>query len=303
MRFERDASEVWRYAEKVPPKWDPVYAEALLRYLNIFDVVFARAKAASEFEFLLALFRVRGLQDPGWDSYETSIRAVKSISQLHNEIHDFETQRHLDLWLYGHIVEAAELYEMIANLIDISQGGRFQVKRFPDHRNGRPQTPGEKIQKIKTMATTAGMEDLTVPLQEVWNRNLRNAIFHSDYTLHGMEVRLVAAGQSLSETEVSTLLNRALAYFEVLRELYIASIGDYKKPVIIDVHPEFSGDPEEKAVVIVRKGHGAVGLKDNWSPEELQKGKVPFLIGRLYPEESQLLGKEPTRCLLPRREK
>src|SRR6266851_9897675 len=66
------------------------------------------------------------------------------------------------------------------------------------------------------------------------------------------------------------------------------------------VHPEFSRDPDERAVVIVREGHGVVGLKDAWTPEQLKQGKISHRIGHFTAAEMRLLEAEPTRSVLPR---
>lgn len=48
------------------------------------------------------------------------------------KIRDFETQRYLFLWLYGHIIEASEPYEIAANLITIIDGERFNINNFKE---------------------------------------------------------------------------------------------------------------------------------------------------------------------------
>jgi hypothetical protein len=77
-----------------------------------------------------------------------TLRAISSVSQVHNDLEDSTAAWHLALWLYGHIVEAAEPYEILSNLIDISRGGRFNVRRFPD-RGSRPQSPGERSSRSR----------------------------------------------------------------------------------------------------------------------------------------------------------
>jgi hypothetical protein len=40
-------------------------------------------------------------------------------------------------------------------------------------------------------------------------------------------------------------------------------------------------DPNERAIVMVREGHGVIGLKDAWTAEELQAGRMPWRIPSL----------------------
>lgn len=279
----------------------PTYLEALPRYMTAFDPAFTRARETSEFEFLFSLLRIRGMQDAGWDPYETTLKAIPALVEVHKQIQDFESARHLQLWIYGHVIEASEPYEILANLIDVSTGGRFHGNRFPPRRGGHQQSPGEKIDQIEKAATSAGMPQVAIPIREAWNRDFRNAIFHSDYSLHGDEVRTFRPVRKLTHEDVMTLVNRALAYHDALAKLYQAHISSYEEPKVIDVHPEVSGDPEEKAVVIVREGYGAVGIKDAWTLEQIQAGKITFRTGRFSQEEINLMRDDPTLALLPSR--
>jgi hypothetical protein len=105
---------------------NPDHDEAAVRYLNGFDPVFAKARETSEFEFIFTLLRVSGLQGAGWDAYDSTLCAIKAARELHELIpagdEHFEKARHLQLWTYGHIVEASEPYAMLANLLDIIRG-------------------------------------------------------------------------------------------------------------------------------------------------------------------------------------
>jgi hypothetical protein len=249
---------------------------------------------------------VRGLQDAGWDPYETSLEAISQMRAIHQKIaidetiESFYAARHLRLWIYGHIVEASEPYEMLANLIAISQGETFNTTRFPP-RNGRPQSPGTKIDQLEQAARAANLLNVVSPLREVWDRDLRNAIFHSDYSLHGGEVRFRKDGRptKYEHDEILTLVNHALAYFDALRFLHSHYIGGYPKPKTIPVHPLNAGPPNERAIVMVREGHGAIGLKDAWTPEDLNRGHIPWRYGRFSPEEMKQAGADPTRAFFP----
>jgi hypothetical protein len=240
----------------------PSYVEALPRYLTMFDPAFTCAHDRCEFEFLLSLFRVRGVQGPGWDPYETTLRAIPALVKVHEQIKELEPARHLQLWIYGHILEASEPYELLMNLIHVANGGRFGIDRFPPRSSGRPLSPGEKIDEIKKASYAAGIPEVAAPLIEIWNRDFRNAIFHADYTLHGGEVRTVRPTNVYAHDQVMTLVNRAIAYHDALAGLYRVHIESYSESKIIKVSPGFSEDPEEHAIVIVREGYGAVGLKD-----------------------------------------
>ena len=90
--------------------------------------------------------------------------------------------------MYGHLVEASEPYELVANLIDVAAGGQWSAWRFPmvgKPPRLRPQSPGEKIRQITDRSKAAGIPDVAVPFREMRDRDLRNAISHAEYSMHG----------------------------------------------------------------------------------------------------------------------
>jgi len=305
--LRRDKDGVWtvEFDETEKEKREqshPSYIEALPRYLTALDPAFEGARQTSEFNFLFSLFAIRGMQDAGWDPYETTVRAIKAIREVHGQIKG-EANRDLALWLYGHIMEASEPYEFLANLIDVAVGGRFLGERFPPHSNGAPLSPQIKISRLTKQATAAGMSGVVIPMSEAWNREFRNAIFHADYTLYGPEVRTIRPYRSYSHDQVMTLVNRALAYHEAMSILRRSHIESYTEPVIIPADPRFTGDPHEDAIVIVREGYGAIGLKDAWTEQELGQGRIPYRLGRFSLEEMKVLDADRTLALLTAREK
>jgi hypothetical protein len=46
----------------------------------------------------------------------------------------------------------------------------------------------------------------------------------------------------------------------------------------IFMHPLNAAIPGERAIVMVREGYGAIGLKDAWTLEELKRGHIPLAI-------------------------
>lgn len=95
--------------------------------------------------------------------------------------------------LYGHIVEASEPYETLANLVDIAARGQFLGWRFPDE-GTRPQPVGRKIESIAEQAATVGMPTVADPFNEVFDRVFHNGIFHADYSLHAARFDCRATG-------------------------------------------------------------------------------------------------------------
>jgi hypothetical protein len=281
--------------------WDETYREALPRYLTNLDPAFERARDGNEFQFLLTLFRVRGMGSASIDPWETTLRAVPAILELGKREGGTEAGLHIILWVYGHILEASEPYEMVSNLIAVSQGGEFRVDRFPPNSRGVPQSPGQKIQQIGEAAATAGIPNVVTPMQEAWDREFRNAIFHADYGVGPEGVFFDRGGfpQRMPYDEVMVRVNRALAYHEALRALHRSHICSYTEPVVIPSDPRTTHGVVEPAVVIVRQGHGAVGIQALSTPEEIAAGKIHWRLGRFRYDEVPLLDADRTLALLP----
>jgi hypothetical protein len=289
-----------------PELGDSIHDEALARYLTAFDPAFTRAKEECEFEFILTLLRVRGVQDAGWDPFDSTRDAIAAVRRTGNKIsrrpRNFVGARHLQLWLYGHIVEASEPYEILANLIDIAAGGQFIAWRFPDE-NGRPVAVGRKIRAIDEAAAAAGVQQVTNPLHEVYDRPLRNAVFHADYSLHGGEVRLPRDATRYTHEQIMERVNQALAYFDALTILFDTQIRSYDTPRRIPVSPTFAQGAREDATVISRRGHGLVGLKHSLTDAELNAGGITWRIGIFTGGEIARLNADQQLALLPERRK
>ena len=280
----------------------PAFLEALPRYMTALDPPFSLAKERDELQFLFTLFRVRGFQDAGWDPYETSLRAIPALVDLYRNTDNVEAADHLALWVYGHIVEASEPYELLANLVDVANGGHFNAgSHFPPKRGRRPWSPGEKAELLRSRASAAGLSGVVAPLEEIWDRDLRNAIFHADYVLYEGGVRTLNPAKSYSREEMMTIVNRAIAYHAALAALFSLSIESYDEPKVIPNSPHFSADPGLQWVVIVRKGHGAAGVKSTWTADQIKAGKIPVSVGRFYPGETRMLDNDPSLSLLPGR--
>lgn len=321
-QFKRGDDGTWTVSLDESDEQDrnEVFDEAVPRYLTAFDPAYTKASEVCESEFVKALVRVSSLQDAGWDPYETTLRAVPLMEQLHAHIPEadehYETSRHLALWTYGHIIEASEPYAILGDMLDIAGGGWFMApSRFPDvpirrPREGEsesmiPRRPqrflDEKLPELERLADAIGDPGVLDPIREVWDRDLRNAVFHADYTIHGSETRIPSRSKRYTHEEIQTLVNRALAYHHALSIMHRAHVESYTEPVGVRVHPEIAGDENEEMVVIVRDGHGAVGLRYVYTAEQVAAGAISAHIARLYPDEAAAVQADPTLVTLPAR--
>jgi hypothetical protein len=138
-----------------------------------------------------------------------------AATRLHNETEDRLAARHLSLWIYGHIVEAAAPYDLLANLLKVAQGERARINRLPEER-GRALSPGRKIELIGRWAEEIGNQCASYLLDGIWNRELRNSVVHADYTLHGSEIRLIGDGSVVTLEEFGDLSGRAHAFHDAM---------------------------------------------------------------------------------------
>ncbi|PKM73105.1 MAG: hypothetical protein CVU91_05935 [Firmicutes bacterium HGW-Firmicutes-16] len=290
----------FEYMEDKPEECNEYYYESFIRYLNIFFDVFEAAFNKCEFSSLLTLLSVRGIEDAGWDPYKSSIQIIDSIIDATDKIHIKEVQRNIHLWVYGHIMEASEPYEMVMNLLDIIDGEEFKILKFPLKKSGVPLSPGEKQTKIVGKAKQLGFNKLEKIYAETWDRDLRNAVVHSDYCLLESEVRIRKPIKIYTSQEINKIVNRSYAYFHVIKFLHSYYTSSYSKPKVIKPHPMFN--EHGNCLVIVREDYGAIGIKDNYTSNDISAGAIPYRIGRFYPEEEKMLESNPLLAVLPKRD-
>lgn len=299
MELYRDDEVGFWKLEATDEEWKlkPDYIRALPLYLNGLDSIFARAQLQDEAQLILSLLGIKGLQTAGWDPYETTIDAIQAATRLHNETDDRVAAWHLALWVYGHIVEAAAPYDLLANLISVAKGGEAGMFPFASE-SGRLLSPGRKLELIGLGAEEIGNQAARPLLAAIWHRQLRNGVFHADYTIHGSEIRLVGDGAVLPVDEFAALSGRAHGYHDAMINLrrYYRSL--YTEPKIVPAGPIAPG---QNLTIIVREGYGAVGIRDAFTPAERAAGGIPFRYARLFPDEMALIDADPELALLPAR--
>lgn len=290
----RDATDgVWKSNKLI--KDDPAkYSESLISYLNKFDKLFSKALQTNEFEFICTLITVRGHQDVGWEPFENLEILNKSFKDLIAGGTKENIKANYGLFLYGLILEASLPYETFANLLNIIEGDRYQSKpNFPDvtNQNGRS-IPMHPLTKIDQLKSRAKKQSINIDIfDEFFDKDLRNAVFHSDFAVHWPEVRIAHPIKSYKHEEWMLLINKAMAYLDAFLGVRSFYVETYNKPKLITPHPDSGYATGGQMITIIRKKHGVIGLKDNWSEEQLQKGRIPVWFGTFHPYELDLLKK------------
>lgn len=291
---------VWTSTEPLPNN-SPGYWEGLLDALNDMDPLFFKAQETSDFEFICTLLRFKGMQDAGWDTLETIEYLFDSYTKIREKIkYEGDAKAHFSLFFYGLTVEASEPYEVLANLLNIIEGKRFITHNFPDIPNQRgkltPQPPIDKINQLKSRAKKLKLH-LSF-FDKFYDNKLRNAVFHSDFAIHNNEFRIISSGKIYHKKNILQIVNKAQAYIETFFRLYYDYIKSYNEPKVIKVAPNFAHFNDEEAIVIVRKDHGVIGLKDNLTSEQVKNGRIPWNLIRYLPYEKKLI--EDGVSLLPK---
>ncbi len=245
---------------------NPVHEQSVNDYLNLWNELIAAAMDSDELQTIFALLRFRGTQSAGWDTFENTALAFKGVMRAGRKA-DGTTQLNMMLWLYGHIVESSEHYETIANMVSIAGGDVYRGWNFPKiktRRGSRELTPNEKIIEIRSRCQQYGLKDYARPLAEVLDKDLRNAVYHSDYSVHAGAVRFRNAkgfDVEYSQDKVLGIINKALAMHESIKNLLDAYVRSYNEPKIIDAG-RFAPGTNMKIQVIVRKDHGLAAIQE-----------------------------------------
>jgi hypothetical protein len=208
-------------------------------------------RADSLLEFVCALVRAAGLEDTGWDSYQESLTFLEDLKRLWSlelpkDVFPEPDHTRVRLYLvsYCHVTEMDFPYELMANLLRLRLGKKYAINPF-EHlyphpkkksttpsflQDRRPPSPETKIKEIERLSQEAGMPEVGRTLRGVYDRVIRNAVYHSDYVLHGGSMRLLSAYRKSKRDNVMTKvikfdelmesLNDAFAFYSALLVLY-----------------------------------------------------------------------------------
>ncbi len=269
----------------------PEYEKGLETYLNKFDHIFTRAKNENEFEFILSILNVRGEKDAGWDGFENLRDVYKSYYQAKKKIAKTRADTHFSLFFYGIIIEAEEIYNITANMLNTIAGDGYRTVNFPPStdNNGRVrfQHPLDKANQLKKWAQKIGI-DFSI-YDELIDNEFRNAIFHSKYSIYWPEIRLHDPPRIMPFDEWMTIINKALAYIESFFKVLDLHRNLYSAPIVIEPSPGFTTNPNEKSIIIIRKNHGVVALASHFPGGIVPKNYPQFRIGKFLPYENKLI--------------
>jgi hypothetical protein len=153
---------------------------------DLLGTLFERAKAADEFEFCSTLLRLRGMEDAGWDPLHESLELSQQLMSLQNAPLDKGLQLRLALFLYCHLTEMSDVYNIPANMLQVISGHRYSMSPFSiglQLGQNPPSSPIGKARTLKALADALNMQELGEVFEEMIVKEVRNAFYHSDYIL------------------------------------------------------------------------------------------------------------------------
>lgn len=235
------------YAEVLNPLFDPT---PFMRVDRLFELV-------------CVLVRSGGAHGQGWDPWyesQATLDDLGNLAKLDLPAERFpepnRTRVRLALLSYCHITEMDLPYVLIANLLRLRLGAKYDIEPFRDlfvlpakkkHGLGviRPPSPTRKIGRIKRLAEEAKLPAIPAAFDSFYDGVIRNAVYHSDYTLVDGEFRLLKTYRLSKKTGVSSLvvqwdelvelINDSFAFYTALFALYERcrkSFGDFKNAFI-----------------------------------------------------------------------
>lgn len=208
--------------------------------------LFIRAQAANELHFAMALFgEFRGLQDPGWNTAQESVRAFDQFKELLDKL-PLKTpiRARVALCFYAHVSEGAGFYEIPKKLLLTIEGNGNNMYPFATlvekhKRTGEIIAPNANkiIQDLIGHSKELNLDDLALIWRDAFDADLRNAIAHADYVIWSDGIRLPKRNGGFvkvySWDEFSDVFLRAINVFHVIRVLTNEFQSTYANPKIV----------------------------------------------------------------------
>lgn len=162
--------------------------------------------------------------------------------------HPERTRARLALLSYCHLTEGDFFYTLLVNLLRVRCGERWALAPFADLARpikakkgadtGRriPPSPNKKIARLHEYATKAGMPEVSAALKDVYISEIRNAVFHADYTLSDAEFHMIKdyyhspkgyLTRDVPLPELLALVDRSFAFYYAILNRHVLARGGF----------------------------------------------------------------------------
>ncbi len=215
----------------------PTLSKQIDEYVVYLTSLFSRAANIDGFTYLCTLLRVEGITSGYWDAF---VEAEEALEDLNRLLRSTQTKRQvkrkirLGLFIYCHATEMSAPYEILANLlrcchnklykmhpfshlVRIGKKKEFFAKRYlPNSKN--------KIDHLRELATACGEKKITQIIESFFRNDIRNAFYHSDYTISDNEFRIIEGAELGKKTitleELSSILTKCFAFYSAFSIVY-----------------------------------------------------------------------------------
>lgn len=234
--------------------------------------LFVKARDRQGIEYIYTLLRVSGIEDGGWDPFVEAEEALNDLSKILRSVSKkgiTKSSLRMALLIYCHSVEMSAPYQILFNLLRCSQGKDYNLFPFPGRPKGKkfpyeviPASPTAKIGKLKEEATKADEAMLIDHINSFFRDDIRNAFYHSDYTITDKEFRICENRHSntTSLDELSVVLTRCFAFYQAFFNVYKQARHSFRKMKKLHRLPNF-----EVLELMTNKKEGLVGFKMHFS--------------------------------------
>ncbi|CAN5714584.1 hypothetical protein BH23PAT2_BH23PAT2_07420 [soil metagenome] len=245
--------------------FDNNYSKFVEEYMAIFEPLFQKAFEVSEFNLIMTMLAVRGVSDDGWNPFENTEDVFEEVYKQQSKFRG-SLGFNINLWMYLHLIECSEHYEIVANLLNTVKGEDYLVANHVNKKFANLKVE-QKIDKLKSIARGTDFENVAVPFEETFDNRLRNAIGHGDYAIKSSD----RAGVTIADDsgyptiyelqKTNDLVNRAVALHVVIRSLMKHYRSYYKKSKTVKSSPGFGHGAPIDITLIVRKKYGVIGFR------------------------------------------
>ena len=236
--------------------FDAYFTQYLALLAPLFEPVHD-ANVSELFEFVCCLVHPAGVE--GRDEnplLETTalIDDLIAFSRQNLTVHDVghpeRTRARLALLSYCHITEGDFFYALLVNLLRVRCGEQWAFAPFADLArpiktkkgiNGEkriPPSPNKKIARLHEYATKAGMPEVSSALKNIYLSEIRNAVFHADYTLSDTEFHMIRdyyhspkgyLTRDVPLPELLTIVDRSVAFYYALLNRHQLARGKFTR--------------------------------------------------------------------------
>jgi hypothetical protein len=216
--------------DKIHTTRRPVLSKYTKEYIDYLYHLFFRAANTNGFNHLCTILRVEGIKCGHWDSLLEAKETGDDMSKLLRSAGRWRKKKRalrLGLFLYCHLTEMSAPYEVIANLLRGCQDQLYKVYPFEhlirvhnkkDFFSKRHlPSPKQKIKHIEELALRCGEEKINKTISGFFRNDIRNAFYHSDYTIENDEFRIIEGstiGQEVIKLDdLSNYLTKCFAFY------------------------------------------------------------------------------------------